>query len=329
MSSLMKKEIEQIPLVIKKQLEEGFGKYAETGRVLGSRKGPLVTNARGTSDHAAAYFKALVETRLGRVVSSLPPSVSSVYGSDLQLEDGAMLSVSQSGGSPDLIKSQKSAKKGGAITVALSNHPGSALAQGADLSVDMFAGEENAIAATKTFVASLFACHSMVRGMLGLDDADFASPLLSALQTRPNQKFQTRFEESIKTDSVFTISRGLGLPVALEAALKLKEICQIHAEAYSAAEVIHGPMVLARQGITVIAFETGDLGQKSIENALGQMEANGAKIVRIPAYGGDLDSGLAPVAQIAHFYSMIEKLSIDLGFDPDAPPMLKKATETV
>jgi glucosamine--fructose-6-phosphate aminotransferase (isomerizing) len=325
----MKQEIGQIPSVIEKQAKDGFKDYIEIGERLRACHGPLVTNARGTSDHAAAYFKSLVETKLGRVVTTLPPSVSSVYNSKLKLKEGAMLSISQSGGSPDLISSQTSAKAGGAFTVAVSNHPNSALATEADLSVEMFAGTEQAVAATKTFVASLIACNCIVQGMQGREEPDFIAPFVAALQTPISEECKIQSETIKQGQSVFTISRGLGFSVAQEAALKLKELCQIHAEAYSAAEVIHGPMVLARNGITIIAFETKDDGQKSIDDAIDQMESNGANIIRIPAHAAMLDDEFVPIVQITQFYSLIEELSISLGFDPDVPPMLKKATQTV
>ena len=329
MATLMKKEIGEIPSVIERQSNERMETYVKIGRTLIQREGSFVTNARGTSNFAASYFKSLTEIKSGRMVTSLSPSVSSVYNSKLHLEDGVMLSISQSGRSPDLISSQQAAQKAGALTVALSNHTESILAKEAELSADILAGKEQAVAATKTFVACLFACYGIVQGMLGNEVKYDFTPLYQALKSERLNEENSALKILHEANSVFTISRGAGLAVAQEAALKLKETCQIHAEAFSAAEVIHGPMVLAKKGIAVIVFETNDRGQKSIDEAIYQMASNGAKIIRISTDYDLMDSDMVPLVQITQFYGLVEKLSVGLGFDPDVPPMLKKVTETV
>lgn len=326
--SLMRQEITEISQIIAQQISEGLSLYQEAGKKFIAHQGMLMISARGTSHHAAYYFKFLLESQYGRLVACLSPSLSSVYQAKLQLENSAILSISQSGTSPDLIASQQNAKAGGATGFCLSNHVDSPLAVQADMTLPLLAGEEQAVAATKTFAASLFACYAMVSGMTQSGQSVTFNRLLDNLQQR-NLLDKARALEILQAShSVLIISRGGGMAIAQEAALKLKETCLIHAESYSAAELMHGPMVLARNKIVLIAFMTNDAGNASIKQAIEVMAHNGAQIITIEA-GDDKLAHLAPIVQIGCFYDLVETLSVQLGFNPDNPPMLSKATQTI
>ena len=322
----MQREISEIPDMIAEMTHQ-LELYHEIGRKMMAFQGAWASNARGTSDHAAYYFKFLIEYHIGKLITPLSPALSSIYGADLQLKDGMLLSISQSGGSPDLIASQANAKKNGAHCFCLTNHQQSVLAIQSDSVIAMSAGDEQAVAATKTFVASLFIVYCISQAMR---DTTLLMPF-ARLQDAMIQPLLYDEEQALgilqASQSVLVISRGAGVAIAREIALKLKETCMIHAEAYSAAEAVHGPMVLACKNITVLAVQTNDEGNASILQAAELMRKNGAHIIMIETI--DALGYLAPLVQITHFYRLVEKLSLRLGLNPDTPPMLNKATETV
>ena len=340
MSTQMLREIREIPQVARRQLGEGAAIYREAGERL-RRDQPrfIATCARGSSDQAVTYFKYLVETRLGLPVASIGPSVASVYGSRLQFADGVLLTVSQSGGSPDLVSLQEKAREGGARTLALLNVTESPVGNGADSVLPMLAGPEKAVAATKSFVASQIA----LAGLFATWSADQA--LLTALAALPDQ-----LEEALECDwsaaatpvaaahSLYSLSRGPGLGIAGEAALKLKETCRLHAEAYSAAEVRHGPIALARDRFAAIAFATGDQADRSIADASKALTDAGATVffagAKLPG-ATPLPTAttghalLNPISMVVSFYRFVETLAVALGENPDTPKLLRKVTETV
>ncbi|HEY9254659.1 MAG TPA: SIS domain-containing protein, partial [Stenotrophomonas sp.] len=205
----------------------------------------VVTCARGSSDHAATYAKYLFETQLGIVTASASPSVGSVYEAPLALRGALYLVISQSGKSPDLLRNAEAAKAAGARVVALVNVEDSPLAQLADTVIPLGAGPERSVAATKSYLASLAAILQL--GAVWKQDA----ALLAALEALPaslRQAWQSDWraltEGLVEARNLFVLGRGLGLAAAQEAALKFKETCGLHAEAYSSAEVKHGPMAL-------------------------------------------------------------------------------------
>ncbi len=324
--TMMKREISEIPEIIAKNANK-LELYHEIGIKMMGFQGVWASNARGTSDHSAHYFKFLVERHIGKLITPLSPSLSSIYGADLQLKDGMLLSISQSGGSPDLIASQTNAKKNGAYSFCLTNHQQSRLATQSDVAIGMSAGDEQAVAATKTFVASLFIVYCITQAMR---DTTLLMPFakLQDYLAKPLLCDEIQALGILQaSQSVLVISRGAGVAIAREIALKLKETCMIHAEAYSAAEALHGPMILACKKITVLVVQTNDEGNASILQAAELMRKNGAHIVMIETI--DALGYLAPLVQITHFYQLVEKLSRHLGLNPDTPPMLNKATETV
>lgn len=338
-STQMLAEIREAPAVVARQIAEA-GVYREEGERL-RRDAPrfLVTCARGSSDQAVTYFKYMTEQRMGVPVASVGPSVASVYNAELKFDGGVLLTVSQSGGSPDLVSLQERAAKGGARTVALLNVADSAVGNAAGSVLPMMAGPEKAVAATKSFVASLVALASVV-AYWSEDEK-----LLDALAQLPE-----RLAEALECDwsaaalpvaaahSLFTIGRGPGLGISGEAALKLKETCRLHAESYSAAEVQHGPIALARDRFAALVFGNGDEADASIGVAVDNLAAAGAKVF-VAGQGAragqklpTVDAGhplLNPICRIVSFYRFVEALSVSLGENPDAPALLKKVTKTV
>ena len=298
----------------------------------------VVTCARGSSDHAATYAKYLIETRTGLLASSAAPSISSLYASKSDLEGVLFVAISQSGESPDLLAAASAAKGAGALVVALVNSEESPLARAAQHVVPLRAGIETSVAATKSYIASLAAIVHLV----GCWTQDHE--LQSALEQAPDQlasAWQLDWGAAVAqlraAESLYVVGRGLGLGIAQEAALKLKETCGLHAEAFSAAEVRHGPMALVRSGFPVLAFAQHDETREDVDALATELCRLGANVLLA---GSQVPGVLAlptlrahpaiePLLLIQTFYRLVNALAIARGRDPDRPPHLRKITETV
>jgi glucosamine--fructose-6-phosphate aminotransferase (isomerizing) len=299
----------------------------------------VVTSARGSSDHAATFAKYVFETQLGYATSSASPSVSSVYAVPQKLDGALYLAISQSGKSPDLLRQAQAARDAGARVVALVNAPDSPLADIADTLVPLHAGPENSVAATKSYLCSLSAIIHIAATWKG--DA----ALLAALRDVPQALAHTwQMDWTPLVDgladarNLFVVARGLGLAAAQEAALKLKETCGLHAEAFSAAEVKHGPMTLVEAGFPVLFFTQDDDTAASTRAVAEEFRARGAHVWIASSSGSEAgtlpvaSSGhpvCAPLVTIAGFYRAANALALRRGRNPDLPPHLRKVTETV
>ncbi|MBG1233920.1 SIS domain-containing protein [Aestuariivirga litoralis] len=328
----MRAEIDEIPDVIERQLREHSQHYAELGKAW--RESPpvfFVTCARGTSDHAALFFKYLTEIATGIPVASLGPSLGSLYKPELRLKGSQMLAISQSGASPDLVALAQAGRRGGAAVVTLLNVVPSPLSEAADRVLNVAAGPECAVAATKSFLATLTALCAIhaahTEDTKLLDDLKKLPPLLYSILKDSGPVL----DEVVQSRNVVCLGRGLTLSVALEAALKLKETCLVAAEGMSIAEFSHGPMALARPGLTALVFAGNDESKMRADETAARIAASGATIRTfcVGKKAAALHPAVQPVLQIMAFYDLVQKLSLDLGLDPDSPPHLSKATLTV
>jgi glucosamine--fructose-6-phosphate aminotransferase (isomerizing) len=297
----------------------------------------VLTCARGSSDHAATYAKYLIETRIGTLVSSASPSVSSLYNASPANKHMLCIAISQSGRSPDLIATVEAAKSVGAAALALVNAPGSPLGEIADMLVPLHAGPEISVAATKSYIAALAAMADLVAAW-GEDDA-----LDAALDTLPDllaQAWQADWSALVDrladARGLYVIGRGVGLGIAQEAALKFKETCGLHAEAFSAAEVRHGPMALVGPDFPLRVFRQSDETEAGIDDLIAEAISRGAPVLvtgegpgAIPLPSVAAHPAIEPILQIQSFYRAANALSLRRGFDPDRPPNLRKVTETV
>ena len=325
--------------VVRVQLERNAAALATLGAKL--RLTPpraVVTCARGSSDHAATYAKYLIEASTGVLTSSAAPSVSSIYESQGDMRGVLFIAISQSGKSPDLLTATENAKQGGALTVALCNSADSPLMQLVDVPVPLHAGPETSVAATKSYIASLSAIAQLVAHWT--DD----QALLRALPDTPSllaRAWHCDWSAAAETlrgaVNLFVVARGFGLGIAQEAALKLKETCGLHAEAFSAAEVKHGPMALVREEFPVLMFTQRDDTEAGIQELAAEFAARGARVliagseapgaVTLPTIAAH--PVIEPLLRIQSFYRMAETLARSRGLDPDHPPHLNKVTETV
>lgn len=339
MTSAMFREAAEAPAVVRRQL--AYHRDALRHLVQYLKSSPprtVVTVARGSSDNAATYAKYLIETRLGLITASAAPSVSSVYERRTDMRDVLVLAISQSGKSPDLIASLEKARAAGAFIVGLVNAPDSPLESIAHVTLPLHAGPEISVAATKSYVASLAVLANLVALWSGDDALPRQVEMLPPLLERAwNCDWTPAVQALSGARDLYVIGRGIGFGIAQEAALKLKETCGLHAEAFSAAEVLHGPMALVGNGFPVLVFSQNDESRESVEAMTGRFAQNQARML----VAGFAASGttalptvaaapaLEPILMIQSFYRMAEALSRQRGLDPDAPPHLKKVTETV
>jgi glutamine---fructose-6-phosphate transaminase (isomerizing) len=338
-ASYMRQEIEEIPAAVARLLAEGESQLANAGAALREAKPVMIaTIARGSSDHAAFFLKYAFELVAGVPVASIGPSVASIYGRDIALKHCAAIAISQSGQSPDIVRMLTSARAGGAATIALTNTPGSPLATAADIAVDLRAGEEKSVAATKSFVSSIVAGLALVAHTTGNAQLLAAlSRLPSAFETAISCDWSALFPALEQRQSLYVLGRGPALAIAAEAALKFKETCGLHAEAYSAAEVLHGPARIVESGFPVLALAGEDAAEASVVEIVDRLVGQGASAFltsRKPSTATGLpsvqtgDPLTSALALIVSFYAFVEELSRRRGFDPDRPPHLRKVTET-
>jgi glucosamine--fructose-6-phosphate aminotransferase (isomerizing) len=297
----------------------------------------VVTCARGSSDHAATYGKYLIETLIGRPVASAAPSVASVYDREPAGPGALVIAISQSGKSPDLLATVDAHKRAGAHVVVLANDAESPLAAMADTQLALHAGPERSVAATKSCLVSMAGLAAIVATWTQ------DSALQAAVESLPGAlplAFAADWHAALaplKTaTNLFVIGRGYGLAIAQEAALKLKETCALHAEAFSAAEVRHGPMAIVRDGFPMLAFAASDRTGDSVRDAVAEFAARGASVMIADAThaAGSLPVTTAhpavePLLMLQSFYRLANDLSLARGLDPDAPPHLAKVTRTL
>ena len=335
----MFQEAGQASAVVREQLLANAEAAARIGaRLRAVQPRLLLTCARGSSDHAATFARYLVETRSGVFTASAAPSVISVYGTEMDFRGCACLLISQSGASPDLLAFAAAAKAGGALVIALVNVADSPLAQIADEVLELRAGPETSVAATKSFIASLAASIHLLAAWR--QDAELAAALEQApqlLREAWDGDWGAALEPLAGANSLFVLGRGLGLGVAQEAALKFKEVCGLHAEAYSSAEVLHGPISIAGEGDPALFLAQDDAslpGMAELLDALVQrglcciaagLSHPGAIVLPSPK----AHPAIEPMLRIQGFYRLVNELSLKLGRDPDRPPFLNKVTATV
>ncbi len=299
----------------------------------------IVSVARGSSDHASTYFKYAVELAAGVPVASVGPSIASIYGRTLKLKGAACVGVSQSGKSPDIVEMMRLAGEGGALTIALTNNSASPMAGVSAHTLPLSAGPEQSVAATKTFVNSVVAGLALLAEWLedealraavaGLPDA-FAKAL--------EQDWTALSDRLVRAQSLYVLGRGPGFAMSNEMALKFKETSGLHAESYSAAEVLHGPAAIVGGRFPVLALGVDDAALPHVRATAERLVGQGADVfvtglevagaTTLPTVSG-LHPIVAPLVLGVSFYKFIEELSRRRGFNPDVPPHLKKVTETV
>jgi glucosamine--fructose-6-phosphate aminotransferase (isomerizing) len=338
-TSLMLAEALSAGNCVADQLARDGDRYRDLGRTLRSTSfSSAVTIARGSSDHACGYLAYLIMSRLGRLVTSLPMSLVTLAKAPLLTQGTLALSISQSGQSPDVVEPIRYFRDGGATTVALVNDIASPLAQAAEWALPLHAGKEQSVAATKSFIASLVAGARLVAEWEGdAELKDGLAALPDALRAASQADWSPALEVLAPARNIMVVGRGIGFPVALEAALKFKETSALQAEAFSGAEIKHGPMALIDEGYPLLIFATRGPTQAGLVALATEMRGRGARVLL--AAPGDVAErdltlpvaatpDLDPIVAIQSFYVMAAHLSRARGMDPDRPRHLSKVTKT-
>jgi glutamine---fructose-6-phosphate transaminase (isomerizing) len=333
--ALMAAEIAEQPAVLAGLLAHGSGPIADAAARITTRRPRFVlVAARGTSDHAALYAKYLVEVRLGLPAGLVSPSTITLYGARPELSDVLFIAVSQSGESPDLVDSLAAARDCGALTVAVTNNAASPLAVAADIHLDVRAGPERAVAATKTYTAELLALYLLVVGaasgdVTAADAVPDAAAATLTLEGAPAAAQRYRF-----ADRLVTTARGYSYPTAREAALKLMETSYLAAQAFSGADLLHGPMAMVDSRVPVIAVMSPGRGRAAMAPVVERLRASGADVLTVgtedglPLASRGIAEELIPILEILPLQQLAWRLALDRGGDPDHPRGLSKITET-
>jgi glucosamine--fructose-6-phosphate aminotransferase (isomerizing) len=332
-------EAQSASQAVRAQLREDARSMAALGeRIRALAPRAVVTCARGSSDHAATYAKYLIETRAGVLTASAAPSVSSVYGIDQDLRGCLFIAISQSGRSPDLLASVAAAKAAGAVVLALCNSADAPLVNAADHVIPLRAGPELSVAATKSYLATLAALARLIAAWTRNRALETAIAELPDLMDRAWQLDWSSAVPLLQTsEHLYVVGRGLGLGAAQEIALKCKETCGLHAEAFSSAEVRHGPFALLGPRFPALLLAQNDATRAGLESLGVELAARGIPVfvAGAEARGAHLlqtiecAAEIAPILLVQSAYRMVATLAIRRGFDPDRPASLTKITETV
>ncbi|MGE3476572.1 MAG: SIS domain-containing protein [Rhodospirillaceae bacterium] len=340
---LMAVEAAEAPEAVRRMIAANHGALVQLGEAL-RRSSPAMalTCARGSSDHAALFGKYLIEQHLRLPVASMAPSVVSIAGTPPRdLSNAVVIAISQSGRSPDIVATAKATKAAGARVVAILNDVASPLGEAASLVLPLHAGAEKSVAATKSCIASLAALADLARHWSRDTELERAvTALPDQLAAAASLDWSPMVDALKGARNLFVVSRGAGFGVAHEMALKLKETCALHAEAFSAAEVEHGPAALVRDGLPVLMLAPPDPAGPEVIALAKRFAARGARVLcagldtpsdgvtALPVLPG-LDASLAPIAWLPSFYRAVVHLAQARGLDPDRPPFLNKVTETL
>lgn len=339
MNTQMLVEAREAPAAVARQLAHNDKEYSAFGEFLRAQTpSSILTVARGSSDHAAGFMAYLIMARLGRLVTSLPMSLITLYHSRIRCDGLLSMAFSQSGQSPDLVAPMRFFSDGGACTAAFVNDPESPLARAAQWLFPLHAGAETSVAATKSFITQLVAGVRVVAAWQ--QDPVLQAALLNlpdALARAAHADWSAAVETLRPVDRLLVVGRGIGLSVALEAALKFKETCGIQAEAFSGAEIKHGPMALIDQGYPLLVLAPRGPAQAGLLALADEMRARGARVLLaapLGTPGANLpvtqteSIELDPISMVQSFYIMVEALARARGMNPDQPRHLAKVTRT-
>ncbi len=344
--SYMVSEAKESYLAVEKQIKEYPSIFKTLRNIIEKRNIEyIITVGRGSSDNVCLYGKYMFETLLGLPTASASPSVISLYRSQLKLTNALVIGVSQSGQSSDICNYLEYARKNGAITISFLNNIDSPLGKISDFVVPVFAGLEKAVAATKSFISSASALayftFYLQKNKLFFE---YFKKLPDELYNISSKPVDIDFINCLKNvEDVLVLGRGYGLFIAYEAALKLKETCQIHSEGYSAAEVLHGPIAILKPELPFVIMCQNDASISSIIDVAKKIKEVKSKCYLISPEKYSLDvitdnlivlnksihPMLDPLLIIQYFYLLVSDIAKLRGLNPDKPDYIFKVTSTI
>jgi glucosamine--fructose-6-phosphate aminotransferase (isomerizing) len=339
----MRSELGESPAIVERLLDGASAQVAQIAAEVRRRGIDLaIIAARGTSDHAALYGQYVLGARNGIVVAPALPSLASVYGTPPRMGSALVIGISQSGRSPDVVAVVATARRQGALTVAITNDPSSELAEAAAHVVGLSAGEELAVAATKTYVAEV-AILAMLSAALS-DDRVSRDELRSIPATLQSAFAQENLIAGLarswaNVEQCFVLARGFNYATAREWALKLKEVAYLMADPYSSADFEHGPIALVGQGFPVLAVATSGPAFEGTATLLARLHDVGARLLILSDAASLDDLGdvirlagvpewLSPLAAIVPAQLFAYHVARARGRDVEHPRNLSKVTLT-
>jgi glucosamine--fructose-6-phosphate aminotransferase (isomerizing) len=298
----------------------------------------IVIVARGSSDYAAIFGRYLLEAATGRPVALAAASLQTLYGVEARLEGWLAVGISQSGRTPEITTVLERYRRAGARTVAITNESDSHLASAASACIPLGAGEEGAVPATKTFTAQLAAvallAEALGRVPWGGDDWERLPGVVEEVLADPAPAERAAAALG-DVDELVAVGRGYLMPVALEAALKLREASGIRAEGWSAADFRHGPVTVARSDLPLLAVSASGPAAADVEELAGELERAGTPVLRLAdhadaalPYPGSVAEPLCAVPATVRAQQLALMVACRRGLDPDEPPGLRKVTPT-
>ena len=337
----MAAEIAEQPAVFDSVLARRGELAVVAERLVARRPRFALLAARGSSDHAALYTKYLIEVLLQLPAGLVSPSTTTLYGAEPDLSGVLYVTVSQSGGSPDLVEATRAARERGALTVAVTNTPGSPLAEIAEHAVSIGAGEELAVAATKTYTATLLTTYLLVDAARG-GSGEAAAGLgeLAARTLAETADDVTAAQERYRhIERVVTTGRGYSSATAAEAALKLAETSYLGARAYSGADLLHGPVAAVDERTGVVAVTSRGRGGEAMRDVVAAVRDRGADVLAVGSAAEEMPASariavpataeeVAPILEVLPLQRLALELALARGGDPDQPRGLSKVTRT-
>lgn len=339
----MLQEIAEQPAALERTIAAENAKVTAIGdRIRQSDIDLIVLVARGSSDNAALFGRYLLEITTGLPVSLSAPSVFTLYGAKLRLDRALVVGVSQSGEGTDINFVLESAKASGALTVGITNEPGSSMSKIADETLLIHAGRERSVAATKTYTGQMLFFY-MLAATIGDRRLDFHRiPEFAEQALKLAPEVKDAVQRYAFMENCVVVGRGLNYGNSYELALKLMETCYVVAERFSSADFFHGPLAIVERRFPVILFGPTGMTQKSSVELLDRLQelhadsfsiTNDAEIAKRSTRSlmmpGEIDEILSPIPFIIPAQLFAAYLAEEKGLNPDAPRSLAKVTQTV
>ncbi|MEI6119772.1 MAG: SIS domain-containing protein [Actinomycetes bacterium] len=335
---LMSGEISEIPQVFSRLLND-TQTFKNVGDLLRSKElTSVLILARGTSDNAAHFLKYLIETQLGLPVGLTSPSSVTIYDTKLRFRNVLVVALSQSGQSPDLVAYANAAVAAGATLVSITNDVHSPLARVAHLHIDLLAGPELAVAASKSYAAELLAAYLLVSAWQNVPSG--ADEIVAAAGDVLKDNIDELVAQCTLRHEIVILGRGFSYPNAREAALKIQETCKVSVQGLSTADYLHGPISALTSETQVLILAPHHIPDASMKDATDRIRSSGARIfwlglggmsapgeLRIP--GANVQNEIiASIVDAIILQRFALKLCLQNGLDPDSPVGLSKVTLT-
>ena len=294
--------------------------------------------ARGSSDNAAIYGRYLLEIATGKPVSLAAPSLHTLYDIEVDYRGQLVIAVSQSGATPEITRTLEALQAAGGRGLAITNVSGSELAEVAHETIELQMGEERAVPATKTVTGQLavFAMIARAMGRVAFTRFELETVPEWVQSVLADSAPVTAAADALSDASqLIVVARGYLFAAALETALKIKEVCSLLADGYSAADLRHGPIAAVTQGLPVVALEATGPAQSDVCSLVGELRSRGVSVVVIGESEGadmslpsDAPEALMPILAVVRGQQLARELALRLGHDPDHPQGLTKVTQT-